>query len=47
MGKKRKFTINDEILSIPSTLMFETKFFKKPKVQMEHFEDLIIDSNIT
>jgi hypothetical protein len=30
MEKKRKITINDEILSSPSTLMFETKVLKIP-----------------
>jgi hypothetical protein len=28
--KERKFTINDEILSSPSTLIFETKVLKIP-----------------
>jgi hypothetical protein len=41
------FPINYEILSSPSTLMSKTKVQKIPKVQMEHFQDLIIDPNIT
>jgi hypothetical protein len=45
--KKGKFIINGEILSSPCTLMSKTKVLKITKVQMEHFEDLIIDSNIT
>jgi len=39
--------MNYEILSNPSTLMFKTKIQKIPKVQMEHFQNLIVDANIT
>jgi hypothetical protein len=41
------FPINYEILSSPSTLIFETKVQKIPKVQMEPFQDLNVDPNIT
>ncbi len=45
--KNTNFPINYEILFSPSTLMSKTKVQKIPKVQMEHFQDLIIDPNIT
>jgi hypothetical protein len=41
------FLINYEHLCNPSTLIFKTKIQKKPKVQMEHYQELIIDLNIT
>jgi hypothetical protein len=41
------FFINYENLSSPSTLIFKTKVQKIPKVQMEYFQDLIVDPNIT
>jgi hypothetical protein len=44
--KKNKIPMNYEILFNPSTLMFETKIQKIPKVQMEHFQILIVDPNI-
>jgi len=43
---KKKIPMNYEILFNPSTLMFETKIQKIPKVQMEHFQILIVDPNI-
>ncbi len=42
-----KFPINYELLSSPSNLMFETKVQTIAKVQMEHFQNLIVDLNIT
>jgi hypothetical protein len=42
-----KFPINYEIFPSPSTLISKTKVQKIPKVQMEHFQDLIVDPNIT
>jgi len=47
MRNNTNFLINYELLSNPSTLMFETKVQTIPKVQMEYFQDLIVDLNTT
>jgi len=47
MRNNTNFLINCELLSNPSTLMFETKVQTIPKVQMEYFQDLIVDLNTT
>jgi hypothetical protein len=47
MKNNIKFPINYEIFANPSTLISKTKTQKILKVQMEHFQDLIVDFNIT
>jgi hypothetical protein len=47
MENNKKIHINYEIFSSPFTLMFKTKVQKIPKLQMEHFQNLIVDLNIT
>jgi len=47
MRNNTNFLINYENLSSPATLISKTKVQKIPKVQMEHFQDLIVDPNIT
>jgi hypothetical protein len=47
MRNNTNFPINYEILPTPSTLISKTKVQKILKVQMEHFQDLIVDPNIT
>jgi len=47
MRNNTNFLINYELLSNPSTLMSETKVKTIPKVQMEYFQYLIVDLNIT
>jgi hypothetical protein len=47
MRNNTNFPINYELLFNPSTLMSKTKVQTILKVQMEHFQDLSVNFNIT